>query len=106
MRSDGVVVLKRAIDVIPYYHAVWTSYPGVAPFLNEVSVRRWSEDGTGIWFMLDSHNTLFALPDEEIEVVEITPYGEGTDWLREGLKRDAERMSVRPDRYWERIMAL
>lgn len=84
-------VRKRAINVTPLVHAIWCQIEDGEPFANPIVLRRWSEDGKRIVFMLDSHNFMFADPDVEIDVIEITPlYHEAL--MCEELKRDAERM--------------
>lgn len=86
-----IEVRKRAIDVTPLTHAIWCSIEDGEPFVNHITLRRWSEDGKRIVFMLDSHNFLFAAPDEEIDVIETDPLY-NAELTREELRRDAERM--------------
>lgn len=59
----------RGIEVRPYEHAIPCQFPKKRFILNPVSIRQWSEDGTKITLMLDSHNFLFVKPDEMVEVV-------------------------------------
>lgn len=87
--------MVRAIDVKPHRWAVWSSIGNGEPFTNEIAIRRWSDDGTKIWFMLESHNFLTAAPDEEIELVPLTPKVPA-DMLAAWDKRDEETMSKRP----------
>jgi hypothetical protein len=61
----------KAIDVRPHRFALWCSIEDGKPFANEISLRRWTEDGEKIVFMLDSHNFHFAEPDEVMEVIPI-----------------------------------
>lgn len=84
-------VRKRAIDVTPLTHAVWCSIEDGEPFANPIVLRRWSDDGKRIVFMLDSHNFLFAAPDEEIDVIETEPLY-NAELTRKELALDAERM--------------
>lgn len=90
-------VKKRAIDVTPCYHSIWCSVAGGAPFANPIVLRRWSDDGSKITFMLDSHNFLSAYPDEEIDVIECDkPLYSDPKFLAECMARDAEKMKDRP----------
>lgn len=66
----------RAIDVVPYEHAIWCSVGGGEPFSNTIELRSWSEDGEHIWFMLGTHNFYKAKPDEMVRVVVVAPRGE------------------------------
>lgn len=96
MSDEPPQVRKRALDVTPLEHGIWCSIEGGAPFVNTIVLRRWSEDGARVVFMLDSHNFYFAAPDEEIEVVErVEPLYSG-ELLADCLRRDAEQMKVRP----------
>lgn len=63
----------KAIDVKPGYWALWCSIEDGKPFANTITNRRWSEDGTKIWFMLDSHNFISAKAEEELELVPRSP---------------------------------
>lgn len=95
MTSEPAIIQKRAIDVTPINHAIWCTVGGSDPFNNHIVNRRWSEDGSKIWFMLDSHNFISALPDELMEVVECRPlYHEAL--FNDCLARDAQEMAVRP----------
>lgn len=82
-------VKKRAIDCTPYFHGLWCSIMNGKPFVNPITSRRWSEDETHIVWMLDSFNFKFCLPDELIEVVELSPHLESNYYTRE--KEAAER---------------
>jgi hypothetical protein len=96
MSNEPAQVRKRAIDVTPYEHSIWCSVEGCEPFANAIVLRRWQEDGSQIVFMLDSHNFLFAAPDEEIDVVENgTPFY-NADLQTKLLREDAEKMRARP----------
>lgn len=61
----------RAIDIRPGRFGMWTSIEGGDTFVNELCLRRWSEDKTRIVFMFDSHNFLYADPQEFLEVVRL-----------------------------------
>lgn len=94
--GEPTMVKKRAIDVTPYEHGIWCSIGDGEPFVNDIVMRRWSDDGTRITFMLDSHNFLFAEPDEEIAVVvREEPYG-SAKFMEDCLRSDAETMKNRP----------
>lgn len=71
--SEPKQVIKKAIDVTPYYHGIWCTVGGSEPMVNTVVARRWSDDGKSLWFMLDTHNFDRRDPDEEILVVELNP---------------------------------
>lgn len=97
MNSPTTTVKMKAIDVKPDRWAIWCVHEkGGKPFANPIGLRKWSDDGEHIWFMLDSFNFLKAAPDEELEVV---PHLEGNeDSLRRSDEQDAERMKSRPRR--------
>lgn len=59
----------RARDVVPYHWAVWCTVGDGKPFGNTVEHVSWSEDGEHLWFLLGTHNTYKAKPDEEVELV-------------------------------------
>ena len=67
---DEIEVL--AIDIIPYRVGIWCTIAGGEPFVNPIVHRAWSEDGTKIWFMLDSHNFYSAKPFDTVKVVPST----------------------------------
>ena len=87
-------VKVRAIDVLPYHWGQWCSIDGGPPFVNDIVSRRWSDDGEHIYFMLDSHNFLKAVPDEELELVPLEP--KPAEWLTRALERDKAMMAKRP----------
>lgn len=70
--TDGVpaTIRVQAIDVVPYAYSVWCSFRDGKPFANQIVHRQWSDDGRSIWFGLDSHNSLNASPDEELELIQ------------------------------------
>jgi len=72
--SEPVQVKKKAIDVLPSFNGIYCAVDGGEPFVNHIELRHWSEDGTQIVFLLSSFNFLFAYPDEEIDVIELTPH--------------------------------
>jgi len=94
--SEPVQVKKRAIDVTPYEHGIWCSVEGGDPFVNTIVLRKWSEDGSQVVFMLDSHNFLFAKPDEEIEVVEASSTFYNAEFQAKRLAEDAKTMASKP----------
>jgi len=94
--TEPVQVKKRAIDVTPYEHGIWCSVAGGNPFVNTIVLRKWSDDGSQVIFMLDSHNFLFAKPDEEIEVVEHTSTFYDAEFQAKRLAEDAKNMMARP----------
>jgi len=96
MTEEPTQIKKLAIDVTPYEHGIWCVVGTGDPFVNTIVSRKWSDDGSKIWFMLDSHNFMSAKPDELVEVVEHTsPYYNG-EFQAKCLARDAEVMKARP----------
>ncbi len=93
--AGPVIVEKPARDVVPYFHGIWCSIGGRRPFVNEIVGRKWSDDGSEIWFMLDSHNFYSAKPDQMMRVVEIKPYLD-KELLDNSLLEDAKIMSQKP----------
>jgi hypothetical protein len=94
-------VRKRAIDATPLVHGVWCSHfkDGSQPFVNPIVRRAWADDGKRVTLMLDSFNFMFALPEEEVDVVEIEPIYSDRALVDRVLAEDRERMRrpVRPD---------
>lgn len=64
-------VMVRARDIKPYHYALWCRIQDGKPFANDIVGVRWNEDGTHLWFMLESHNFYMVGPDEMVEVVEV-----------------------------------
>lgn len=62
----------RAINIVPYEHALWCTVGDSKPFANTIARRSWSEDGESIWFMLDTHNFAKYKPTEMVRVVQKT----------------------------------
>jgi len=86
----------RALEVVPHFHGIWCSIQDGEPFVNEIAMRKWSDDGKQIWFMLESHNFVSAEPDELMRVVEIKPnVSEKTKWF--WAEHDAKEMAHRPN---------
>jgi hypothetical protein len=59
----------KAIDVLPFHWALWCSIADGKPFANDIVAVRWTEDDQRLRFMLDTHNFIFALPDEEMTLI-------------------------------------
>jgi len=95
MDKPHVIKRKKAIDVTPLDHGIWCTVCDSEPFVNAIVLRKWSEDGKKIWFMLDTHNFMDADPDEEIDVVEIEPMYP-PKLFRECLEKDKIKMANRP----------
>lgn len=87
-QSEPVIVKKRAVDVTPHLHGIYCTVGDSKPFVNEIVLRRWSEDGKKIWFMLNTHNFDCARPEEEMDVVEIVPDPDLARLLPEFLEKD------------------
>lgn len=64
-------VRVRARDVKPYHYALWSSTGG-EPFANAIVHVRWSDDGTFLWFGLDSHNFYTAGPDDFVDLIDLS----------------------------------
>jgi hypothetical protein len=63
----------RAIDVRPYEWGIWCTVEGSPkPFTNVIEMRKWSEDGQSIWFMLGTHNFHNAKPDDILTLVPLS----------------------------------
>ncbi len=93
IKEEGVKV--KAIDIKPYrYYLPCLMGEEERPMFNEICIRRWSEDGKKITFMLDSHNFLFAKPDELVEVVPIKKGQYSNEFYERVDKRDAHDMDV------------
>jgi hypothetical protein len=83
----------KAIDVKPHRWALWCDQgEGSKPFANEISCRKWSDDGKRIIFMLDSFNFFNRDPEEVLELIPIPnpPYVNDEE--------DEKRMKDRPPR--------
>lgn len=89
-------VKKKAIDVTPYEHGIWCSIMDGKPFVNTIVLRKWSDDGEKVVFMLDTHNFLMVPPNEEIDVVEKPEKFYNAAFQAERLRDDAEKMKIRP----------
>jgi hypothetical protein len=59
----------RALDIVPYEAAIWCTVGGGKPFANTIEHRSWLDDGQHIWFLLGTHNTYKAAPDDMVRVV-------------------------------------
>lgn len=93
--AEPVIVQKRGIDVTPYVHGIWCSIEDGEPFVNHIALRRWSEDGSYISVMLETHNFARFDPDAMVDVVEVKPCHSG-EFLATCLAKDAELMAKRP----------
>lgn len=62
-------VRVRARDVKPYLYAVWCSIEGGEPFSNPICHIEQSEDGSKLYFLLDTHNCVRYDADAELELV-------------------------------------
>jgi hypothetical protein len=85
----------RAIDCKPYHYALWCAIEDGKPFANEMCLRKWTDDGEKIVFMLESHNFYAVDPDEIIEVIAL-PEDRYANLRHD--ERDAETMKNRPPR--------
>lgn len=97
MTTDVKTTKVRALNVKPHRWAAWCSIEDSEPFANEIVLRRWSDDGTTIWFMLESHNFMKAEPHEELDLV---PFDGGYSeaFLASTDAEDERRMGERPYR--------
>lgn len=94
-RVGQAQVEMRAIDIKPNRWALLCTFRGSDRVIeNPIGPRRWSEDGESIWFMLDSHNTFNARPDELVSVVPHLGYA-SPEALAQSDARDEEVMGRR-----------
>lgn len=63
----------RARDVVPHCWGLWSSVMDDKPFVNPICHVKWSEDGSRLWFMLESFNFYSATPDQMLDLVPIQP---------------------------------
>lgn len=63
------IIKIKAIDIIPYKHALRCIINDAGPFDNTIIIKRWSSDGSKINFMLDSHNFFSAKPDDLVDFI-------------------------------------
>lgn len=73
MTAEPECVQIRAVDVRPYHYGVWCTVGGGELHTNPIVAMKWSEDGTQIVFMLDSHNFMFEDPNTVLELVPLEP---------------------------------
>lgn len=67
--ADLETITLKARDLKPYHYGIWCTIEGGQPFVNEIVDIRWSEGGTSLWLMLDTHNFIRVAPKQDIEVV-------------------------------------
>ncbi len=91
---DEKGVKIKAIDITPYFYSMPCELPGDQFILNEMCCRRWSDNGDKIWWLLDTHNTFSAKPNDLVEVVPTDYHSAGN--LERWEAEDAERMAKRP----------
>jgi hypothetical protein len=58
--KEPTIVTKKAIDVLPQFHGIYCRIGDGKPFVNDIELRRWSEKGDEIVFMLGTFNFYFA----------------------------------------------
>lgn len=69
VKWEALSVPIKARHIKPNQWGVVCTFDGKEYFLNDIVHRKLDDNGLGIWFGLESHNTKFARFDEEIEVV-------------------------------------
>lgn len=78
VKWEYLAVPIKARHIKPNQWGVVCTFDGKEYFLNDIVHRKLDDNGLGIWFGLESHNTKFARFDEEVEVVplhgKITPF--------------------------------
>lgn len=95
--EEPVQVEKLAREVTPVLHGIYCTVGGGEPFVNAIELRRWSEDGKQIVFMLGTCNFDFRDPDETMLVVERRrPAYMREEDLTRLLAEDAAAMAKRP----------
>jgi len=92
MTDEPKIVNVRAIDAVPYKYAVWCSFEDGKPFANTIVLRAATDDGK-IRFMLDTHNFLWAYPNDMLDLVEQDP-GHTPEFAAKLAADDARRMSA------------
>lgn len=94
--SKPTIIQKRAIDVTPNDHGIYCTVANSDPFVNPIVSRRWSDDGSKINIMLDSHNFYSWGPEEMVDVVEIPhQYAGSPGLMAKCIEEDRERMAKR-----------
>lgn len=95
--SDAPEMKKvRARDVVPYEWAVYcTMGDDPKPFANAIELVKWSEDGQHLWFLLGTHNTYKAAPDEEVELVPCVQ-DLPDDYMAKVRREHAKTIAARP----------
>ncbi len=94
--TEPIIVQKRGIDVTPYVHGIYCQIEDGEPFVNPIALRRWTDDGSQISVMLDSHNFARFGPDDMVDVVELAPTYYNAEFLAECMAKDAVKMANRP----------
>lgn len=70
--SELDIIEVRGIDVVPHEYGIWCSIENWdGPFVNPIVSRKWSDDGSEIWIMLDTHNFDRFHPDDLVRVVRL-----------------------------------
>lgn len=69
--GEPQTVEMKVVDVVPYKYGVYCCIEDGKPFVNEIVGRDWSEDGEKVILMLETHNFLFHLPGDSVQVVPI-----------------------------------
>ncbi len=69
--NPPTIIQKKPLDVMITTDAIWCCVDGDKPFCNTICHVKESDDGTGYWFGLDSHNFAFCRHGDTIGVVEV-----------------------------------
>lgn len=73
MSEKPETVMVKAPEVKPYHYGLWCSIEDGKPFVNTFVGAKWSDDGSKVLYMLDTHNFLSVAHDEMVEVVPLNP---------------------------------
>jgi hypothetical protein len=75
IKAEPEIVTVKARDIKPFHYGVWSvvkgddGNPDSEPFCNTICSVGWSDDGTNLWFGMESHNFMMVKPDEDVEVI-------------------------------------
>lgn len=105
--AEVFVVRIPARDIRPI---IW-GYPCFTAegkfIINQIAIRRWSEDGKKIWFGLDTHNTFSAKPDDLVSVVALMILDAAVgDGARARIVQNATEEQKRFDNEYREIVSL
>lgn len=90
MTNKPTTINIPAREIYPYHYSVWADVVGIPePLAVTIVNSTLTEDGSGLWFMLDNHCYLKAGLDELVEVIP-KDYTGNTYYIPERLAKKAE----------------